>query len=86
MNPDFPCPGCGFLVYDETPGGSFATCPVCSWEDDDVQSADPFYQGGANDICLADHQQDVLTRFPVSLREHGGYGRDPQWRPVAIEE
>ena len=29
----YPCPCCGYLVFDEGPG-SYAICPVCGWEDD----------------------------------------------------
>jgi len=28
--------------------GSFVICPVCFWEDDDVQLEDPDFSGGAN--------------------------------------
>jgi len=33
MAPAYACPGCGFLVCGEPPGGTFAICPVCRWED-----------------------------------------------------
>ena len=33
----YACPCCGFLTLDEAPPGTFAICPVCFWEDDDVQ-------------------------------------------------
>jgi uncharacterized Zn finger protein (UPF0148 family) len=81
MNPDYPCPACGFMVFDEPPG-SFVICPVCDWEDDYVQAADPLYQGGANGISLADHQQAVLRKYPLNVQEHGEYRRDPRWKPV----
>jgi hypothetical protein len=85
MSPDYPCLGCGFLVFHEPPG-SYVICPVCGWEDDGVQAADPFYQGGANGISLADHQQIALARFPMPIVQHGQFQRDPQWKPVLIEE
>jgi len=48
----FACPCCGFLTLKEEPPGTFAICPVCYWEDDDVQFSDPSYSGGANGISL----------------------------------
>lgn len=46
------CPCCGFLTLDEAPPGTFAICPVCFWEDDEVQFRDPLYEGGANGVSL----------------------------------
>lgn len=84
MTIDYPCPGCGFLVFNE-PIGSFAICPICGWEDDLIQAEDSFYQGGANGISLADHRQEVLRKYPVSVREHAGFRRDPTW-VVSVSE
>lgn len=44
-----PCPCCGNLTFDadDVFPGSFEICPVCYWEDDDVQFLDPEYRGGA---------------------------------------
>lgn len=84
MKADYPCPGCGFLTLSESVG-SFGTCPVCGWEDDNVQAADPLYQGGANGISLADHQAAILRELPLSIHEHLGFRRDPTWRPHAVD-
>jgi hypothetical protein len=48
----FPCPCCGFKTFDESPPGTFDICPVCFWEDDNVQFYDPNYKGGANRVSL----------------------------------
>jgi hypothetical protein len=48
----FACPCCGFLTFSEEPNGSFEICPVCYWEDDNVQLNDPDYAGGANGPSL----------------------------------
>ena len=32
----YPCPGCGYLVFDEPPG-SYEICPICFGEDDLAQ-------------------------------------------------
>jgi hypothetical protein len=37
---------------EEEPPGTFAICPVCFWEDDEVQFRDPQYSGGANAVSL----------------------------------
>lgn len=36
----------------EEPPGTFEVCPVCYWEDDEVQFKNPDYEGGANKISL----------------------------------
>lgn len=46
------CPCCGYLTFGEPPWGSYVICPVCAWEDDPVQLADPTYEGGANIVSL----------------------------------
>ncbi len=49
---NYACPCCGYLTYDEEPAGTFEICPVCGWEDDEVQFRDPTYEGGANSVSL----------------------------------
>lgn len=49
---NYPCPCCTFLTLNEEPPGTFQICPVCNWEDDNVQFDDPDYEGGANGISL----------------------------------
>jgi Cysteine-rich CPCC len=71
-------------VFGEPPG-SFAICPVCEWEDDNVQLADPHYQGGVNGISLADHRRGVQRKYPWFVREHCGFQPDPRW-PAAEDE
>jgi len=46
------CPCCGFLTRSEADFGTFDICPICDWEDDDIQADDPDYDGGANGISL----------------------------------
>ena len=57
---EFPCPCCGFLTFDERPGGTFLVCPVCYWEDDNVQLQDPNYAGGANSVCLNKARENFM--------------------------
>ena len=48
----YACPCCGYLTLSEKPPGTFEICPVCRWEDDNVQFDDPNFAGGANDMSL----------------------------------
>ncbi|MEP7338804.1 MAG: CPCC family cysteine-rich protein [Acidobacteriota bacterium] len=77
----YPCPACGFLVFDEPPG-SYAICPVCEWEDDHIQLKHPAMSGGANSISLLEHQRKLLNVLPATLREFDGYKRAPDWRAL----
>jgi Cysteine-rich CPCC len=65
MTSQFGCPCCGFLTLDEMPPGTFTICPVCWWEDDDMQARDLDYAGGANAVSLR-QAQDNFRRFAVS--------------------
>jgi len=50
QNKNKPCACCGKLSL---PFGSvFEICPVCGWQDDDIQNDDPQFDGGANDMSL----------------------------------
>ncbi len=74
MTSRYPCPCCGFLTLDQQPPGSFAICPVCWWEDDDVQGRDPAYAGGANAVSLRKARENFRTfgaaeaRFSSNVR------------------
>lgn len=39
----FPCPCCGYLVFDREPG-FHQVCPICGWEDDLSQLRFPLSQ------------------------------------------
>lgn len=52
----FPCACCDSIVRSEKEFGTFEICPVCGWEDDDVQASDPNFFGGANSVSLNDAQ------------------------------
>jgi hypothetical protein len=48
----YACPCCDFLTLAEPPTGTFAICPVCRWEDDNLQFNDLDRAGGANALSL----------------------------------
>ena len=71
------------------PAGSYAICPVCFWEDDNVQLRWPDWAGGANKLSLIDAQRNYAEfgamerRFRGNVRaavpdEHGEEG----WRSI----
>ena len=62
-NKKYPCPCCGYLVFDQAPG-SFDICPICYWEDEAMQLRYP-NEIGANRLTLIESQ----TNF-----ESLGYG------------
>jgi hypothetical protein len=80
-----PCPACGFEVFDEPPG-SYDVCPVCDWEDDEVQLRFPAMGGGANKESLSGFQQRILQRLPANVLFHEGYHRCSDWRPLTPKD
>lgn len=62
----FPCPCCGYLTIGEEPPGTFEICPVCFWEDDNVQFEDPSYAGGANSVSLNQARENFKLFGAVS--------------------
>ena len=85
MNIDLPCPACGFESLEES-YGSFVTCDICGWEDDGVQLANPCSKGGANKESLAEVQEKVIKKYPLSVQIAKGYKRGKSWRPLTSEE
>ncbi len=81
----YPCPSCGFQVFDE-PTGSYDICPICGWEDDHVQLKYPLMRGGANGGSLLDYQQEILKKIPAEIKESDGYFRGSDWRPLRSED
>lgn len=60
-HPPFSCLCCGFLTLDESPVDSDDICPVCFWEADPIQAADPDYEGGANQASLRDARRNFAA-------------------------
>lgn len=73
------------MVLREEPG-SYEFCPVCDWENDGVQYADPNYRGGANERSLVEEQARSVRRFPYGTLTVGQWVRDPWWRPLMLPE
>ena len=83
----FPCPCCGFQVF-ESPPGSFDICIICGWEDDAVQLANPCTGEGANTASLAEAQENFQSTPDADLAEYReqAYVRDPKWRRLNMNE
>ena len=64
----YTCFCCGFKTLTEQPPGSFEICPVCFWEDDPAQAANPSLAGGANKVSLSEARQNFLS-FGASSRD-----------------
>ena len=85
----YTCPCCGFKTLDNEPPGSFDICPICFWEDDNIQFDDPDYHGGANKVSLRQAQKNYL-QLGACEREMLLYVRKPtaqdqkdrDWEPV----
>jgi hypothetical protein len=84
-NDNMPCPVCGFLTL-EGAYGSYVICPVCEWEDDGVQLANPACGGGANSESLIEAQVAALAKYPFDVALAKGVCRDRRWRPLNDSE
>lgn len=82
----FPCPACGFLTVDGDGYGSYNICPICGWEDDAVQLANPACNGGANGESLIDAQSAAMAQYPLNVTILSEFMRDLQWRPLDAVE
>ena len=87
---ELPCPSCGFLTVGEPCYGTYGICPLCDWEDDQVQLANPLTGGGANRESLLEYQARSVARWPLSVKEvtekGETYRRDLRWRPLSKAE
>lgn len=92
MDGSYPCPCCGHLTLGEPPG-SYEICPVCFWEDDNVQLRWPTWAGGANKPSLIDAQRNfaaigvceerVLRHVRPPTQDEP---REAGWRPIVDED
>jgi hypothetical protein len=84
----FACPCCGYKTLTSEHRGSYELCPICYWEDDEVQFRNPDYRGGANDESLREAQQYFIKyggcekTFKPNVVDHNRYERDSEWRPL----
>ncbi|MBC1223494.1 hydrolase [Nostoc sp. UCD121] len=72
----YECPCCGNRTLKEEGVGTFEICPVCFWENDNVQFEDPDFTGGANEVSLNQARQNY-QEFRASARQHLSHVRPP---------
>lgn len=77
---EYPCPCCGYLVFNEEPG-SYDICEVCGWEDDLSQLRFATMGGGANQAALVECQQQFIAANQPDAEDRR---RDPEWRPLDL--
>lgn len=84
----YPCPCCGYLVFDAMPG-SHQVCPTCIWEDDMAQLRFARMAGSANPESLEEAQANFAAFGCSSIRGRESSrpparfeARDPEWRPL----
>jgi hypothetical protein len=83
----YPCPCCGYLVFDDPPG-SYDICPICNWEDELYQLENPEEKDLVNHgVSLAEAQinfEQMGASFPTRLnsvrKPLPSEGRDILWR------
>jgi len=86
-----PCPCCGHLVFDQVLG-SYPNCPVCAWEEDEVQLRWPSLVAGPSKESLLESQQRFL-RSGVAYERMRSFVRPPLddepvddgWRPIDLD-
>jgi hypothetical protein len=62
----YKCVCCHNYSLSEAPPGTFEVCPVCFWEDDNVQFNDHTYEGGANSISLTKARENYKNIGAIS--------------------
>ncbi|MCP5345360.1 MAG: hypothetical protein H7A04_00630 [Pseudomonadales bacterium] len=79
------CACCGYKTIVEK--GCYEICPICYWEDDSVQEADPWFKGGVNSPSLYEAQENyqkygaMEERFISNVRAPGKTDeKDKSWR------
>ncbi|MCR5250859.1 MAG: hydrolase [Lachnospiraceae bacterium] len=73
-NETYPCPCCGYRTLEGR--GEYEICPVCFWEDDPLQSADPHLAGGANEPDLLSARENYRC-FGACEERFRDHVRDP---------
>lgn len=68
MTTQYQCPCCGYYTLSASPPGTFEICPVCYWEDDNVQYYEPDYCCGAN--------HESLNEACKNYKEFGASSKD----------
>jgi hypothetical protein len=71
------CPCCGFYTLNDEISRSYKICPVCMWERDPVQNANPDFIGGANEVSLNRAKENFLN-YGATEQRFVSYVRKPK--------
>lgn len=58
----YKCPCCKNRTLLEEPPGTYQVCPICKWEDDELQYYNPDYKGGANKTSLNEARKKYIEQ------------------------
>jgi hypothetical protein len=85
------CACCGYKTISEN--GNYEICPICYWQSDPAQEADPWFVGGANVPSLFQAQTNFKThgamekRFLNNVRAPDRNDvKDSNWRELVEED
>ena len=70
------CPVCGYRTLGDS-HGHFDICPVCFWEDDNLQCLDFDYAGGANRVSV-NQARENYKKFGAKEKRVLPYVRPPR--------
>jgi hypothetical protein len=91
MNPIllYTCACCGYKIKRTEYYGSYEVCPICYWEDDQLQFEDPNMEGGANPMSLRQAQRNFrecgaceMTMKQYVVKDRSQYELDKNWKPL----
>lgn len=72
----YKCHCCHYYTFRQAPAGDYDICPVCIWEDDPFQLANPAEAGGANRFSLMQARTN-FANYGVSDLELKHYAKRP---------
>ena len=73
----YKCFCCGYYTFEENVIMNHDICPVCFWENDDLQIDDPTYRGGANSMSLNEAKENFKL-FGASGKNYLDLVRKPR--------
>ncbi|WP_411678077.1 CPCC family cysteine-rich protein [Caproicibacter sp.] len=84
----YTCPCCGYKTLQNE--HEYDICPICFWEDDDIQFDDVDFVGGANDVSLRQAQKNY-SEFGACQKNMLKHVRKPNqddvkdstWKPIS---